>query len=780
MTIKDIFETMDYGPAPEASGDALAWIVDQGGKFGHFIDGAFTAPGAGFDSKNPATGEVLATLSQASQGDIDAAVSAARKAQPAWEKLEGKGRARYLYALARLLQKHARLLAVLETLDNGKPIRESRDIDIPLAQRHFYYHAGMAQLMEAELPEAQALGVCGQIIPWNFPLLMLAWKVAPALAMGNTVVLKPAEWTSLTALCFADICRQAGLPRGVVNIVTGDGAVGEMIVNSEVDKIAFTGSTEVGRKIREATAGSGKSLTLELGGKSPYIVFEDADIDSAVEGLVDAIWFNQGQVCCAGSRLLVQEGIAEAFHAKLRARMDKLRIGNPLDKCIDVGAIVDPEQRNRVAALVDAHGGEGEVYTAKCDLPDGCFYPPTLVSGLSPASALMQDEIFGPVLVSSTFRTPSEAIMLANNTRYGLAASVWSENINVALDIAPKLVAGVVWVNGTNMFDAAAGFGGVRESGFGREGGWEGLAAYTKPKGKGKALKPVAEFPGDNAEPQPVDRTAKLYIGGKQARPDGGYARNIFDKSGKLIGQAPIANRKDVRNAVEAARAAKGWSGATAHNRAQVLYYIGENLSARGDEFAAQINRLTGGKTGAAEVEAAVDRLFTYAAWADKFDGQVRSVPMRGVALAMREACGVIGALCPDELPLLGLISVMAPAIAMGNRVVLVASGPFPLVATDFYQVLETSDVPGGVVNILTGSHAELASTLATHMDVEAVWSFSSTDLSEVVEKGGAGNLKRTWVNHGIARDWMGEAGEGRTFLDQATEVKTVWVPYGA
>lgn len=780
MTIKDIFETMDYGPAPEAAGDALAWIVDQGGKFGHFIDGAFTAPGAGFDSKNPATGEVLATLTQATQADIDSAVAASRKAQPAWEKLGGKGRARYLYALARLLQKHARLLAVLETLDNGKPIRESRDIDIPLAQRHFYYHAGMAQLMEAELPEAQALGVCGQIIPWNFPLLMLAWKVAPALAMGNTVVLKPAEWTSLTALCFADICRQAGLPKGVVNIVTGDGAVGEMIVNSEVDKIAFTGSTEVGRKIREATAGSGKSLTLELGGKSPYIVFEDADIDSAVEGLVDAIWFNQGQVCCAGSRLLVQEGIAEAFDTKLRARMDKLRIGNPLDKCIDVGAIVDPEQRNRIAALVDSHGGEGEVYTAKCDLPDGCFYPPTLVSGLSPASALMQDEIFGPVLVSSTFRTPSEAIMLANNTRYGLAASVWSENINVALDIAPKLVAGVVWVNGTNMFDAAAGFGGVRESGFGREGGWEGLAAYTKPKGKAKALKTVAAFAGDTAEPQPVDRTAKLYIGGKQARPDGGYARNIFDKSGKLIGQAPIANRKDVRNAVEAARAAKGWSGATAHNRAQVLYYIGENLSARGDEFAAQINRLTGGKTGAAEVEAAVDRLFTYAAWADKFDGQVRSVPMRGVALAMREACGVIGALCPDELPLLGLISVMAPAIAMGNRVVLVASEPFPLVATDFYQVLETSDVPGGVVNILTGSHAELAPTLAMHMDVEAVWSFSSTDLSEVIEKGGAGNLKRTWVNHGTARDWMGDAGEGREFLDQATEVKTVWVPYGA
>lgn len=778
MTVKEIFETMDYGPAPESAGDALAWIVDQGSRFGHFIDGAYTEPGEGFDSRNPATGEVLATLTQAMQSDVDAAVAAARAAQPGWEALGGPGRARFLYALARLLQKHARLFAVLETLDNGKPIRESRDIDIPLAQRHFYYHAGMAQLMESELTGARALGVCGQIIPWNFPLLMLAWKIAPALAMGNTVVLKPAEWTSLTALLFADICQQAGLPKGVVNIVTGDGAVGEMIVAAEVDKIAFTGSTEVGRKIRKATAGRGIALTLELGGKSPYIVFEDADIDSAVEGLVDAIWFNQGQVCCAGSRLIVQEGIAEVFHDRLRARMDKLRIGNPLDKCIDVGALVDPEQLRRVEALVS--GSEGTVYRANCPLPEGCYYPPTLISDLAPASPLMQEEIFGPVLVSTTFRTPSEAVQLANNTRYGLAASVWSENINTALDVAPQLAAGVVWVNGTNMFDAAAGFGGLRESGFGREGGWEGLRAYTRTADDTPALPPVEPFGGDRAEPQAVDRTVKLYIGGKQARPDGGYANNIFDKSGQLIGQAPIANRKDVRNAVEAARGAAGWAKATAHNRAQVLYYIGENLSVRAEEFAALIDRLTGDTNGKAEVETAVNRLFTYAAWADKFDGGVRSVPLRGVALAMNEPCGVIGALCPDEAPLLGLISVMAPAIAMGNRVVLVASEPFPLAALDFYQVLETSDVPGGVVNILTGSHAELAPTLATHMDIESVWSFSSTDLASVIEEGTAGNLKRSWVNNGRARNWFSASGEGRAFLEAATEVKTVWVPYGA
>ncbi|ATF19804.1 aldehyde dehydrogenase family protein [Phaeobacter gallaeciensis] len=777
VTVKEIFETMDYGPAPESAADALAWLVDQGARFGHFINGEFTAPGDGFDSKNPATGEVLATLSQATQSDVDSAVDAARKAQAKWSAAGGAARARYLYAIARLMQKHARLFAVLETLDNGKPIRESRDIDVPLAQRHFYYHAGMAQLMESELPDREALGVCGQIIPWNFPLLMLAWKVAPAIAMGNTVVLKPAEYTSLTALLFADICRQAGLPKGVVNIVTGDGAVGEMIVGADVDKIAFTGSTAVGRRIREATAGSGKALTLELGGKSPYIVFDDADIDSAIEGLVDAIWFNQGQVCCAGSRLLVQEGIAERFHTKLRARMDKLRIGNPLDKSIDVGAIVDPVQLTTISEMVAANTA-GRMHQAQVAVPErGCFYPPTLIEGLAPSDALMQEEIFGPVLVSTTFRTPSEAVELANNTRYGLAATLWTENVNLALDIAPKLVAGVVWVNATNLFDAAAGFGGTRESGFGREGGWEGLSAYTKPKGKAKPLDQIKGFSGEGAPVDAVDRTAKLYVGGKQARPDGGYSKAVHAKSGALLGHVGLGNRKDVRNAVEAAAGAKAWSKTTGHLRAQIIYYIGENLSARASEFADRIDRMTGKSQGAQEVEASIQRLFTAAAWADKYDGQAHGVPIRGVALAMKEPVGLIGALCADEAPLLGLVSVMAPAIAMGNRMVLAASEAYPLAATDFYQVLDTSDLPGGVVNILTGRHAELAEPLAAHLNVDAVWSFSSSDLSSTIEAASAGNLKRTWVNNGRALDWS--ADHSRRFLEAATEVKNIWIPYG-
>ncbi|WP_417274138.1 aldehyde dehydrogenase family protein [Celeribacter halophilus] len=775
MSVKEIFETMDYGEAPESAAEALRWLMDDGDRFGHFIGGKMTEPGEVFEARNPATGEVLAHLTLANEADVEAAVAAARKAQGKWAK-DSKARARVLYALARLVQKHARLFAVLETLDNGKPIRESRDIDVALVARHFYYHAGMAQLMDAELPDREALGVCGQIIPWNFPLLMLAWKVAPAIAMGNTVVLKPAEYTSLTALLFAQICQEAGVPKGVVNIVTGDGAVGEMIVtHPDVDKIAFTGSTAVGRRIREATAGSGKSLTLELGGKSPYIVFEDADIDSAIEGLMDAIFFNQGQVCCAGSRLLVQEGIAEDFHKRLVARMSKLRIGNPLDKCIDVGAIVDPVQLDRIQSLVIKGGPEGTVHQP-VKAPEGCYYPPTLISGLAPSSLLMQEEIFGPVLVSTTFRTPAEAVQVANNTRYGLAASVWTENVNLALDIAPKLVAGVVWVNGSNMFDAAAGFGGVRESGFGREGGWEGLMAYTKPKGKATAVKPAkAHVKPDDIEVLGLDRTAKLYIGGKQARPDSGYSQAVYSPKGKLLGHSSIASRKDIRNAVEAAQKAGGWTKATAHNRAQVLYFVGENLSARADEFAARIRDMTGTTEAKAqaEVTGAIDTLFTYAAWCDKLDGAAKPVPMRGVALAMNEAVGVIGAFC-DDRPLGGLIDVIAPAIAMGNRVVAVASEAYPLAATDFYQVLDTSDVPAGVVNILTGPHGDLAKTMAGHLDVDAVWSFSSAGISGVIERESAGNLKRTWVNNGKVREYP-----ARDWLAQATEVKTIWVPYG-
>ncbi len=547
MTVSDFLTTLDYGVAPESSTLAHEWLDAHDRRFGLFIGGQWRDAGAHFAADNPANGTRLAEIAQASSQDVDDAVQAARQAFETWSTTPGHVRARYLYALARGLQKHSRLFAVLETLDNGKPIRETRDLDIPLVARHFYHHAGWAQLMETELKDYAPLGVVGQIIPWNFPLLMLAWKVAPALAMGNTVVMKPAEFTSLTAIRFAELCASVGLPDGVFNLVTGDGEVGAAIVgHDDVDKIAFTGSTDVGRIIRRATAGSHKKLSLELGGKSPFIVFDDADLDSAVEGVVDAIWFNQGQVCCAGSRLLVQEGVAERFYGKLRDRMEKLRVGDPLDKATDIGAIVAPVQLQRIQQLVQEGVDEGAtLWQPSWSCPtEGSFYPPTLFTGVAPASMLAQVEIFGPVLAAMTFRTPDEAVALANNTRFGLAASIWSEDINLALDLATQVKAGTVWINATNLFDAASGFGGYRESGFGREGGKEGLFEYMKRRAseapaakakkvvRAKAAEPAggdgyASGDGFGAFPG-IDRTPKLFIGGKQARPDSGYARGVL------------------------------------------------------------------------------------------------------------------------------------------------------------------------------------------------------------------------------------------------------------
>ena len=787
-SVTEILDTMDYGPAPEGNAHVLDWLKAHEQGFGHFINGSFTRPSKLFDVANPATGQTIARVSVGSTADVDAAVKAARTAFGPWSKLSGHERAKHLYAIARTIQKRERFLSVLETMDNGKPIRESRDIDIPLVARHFYHHAGWAELIGDEFPGYQPVGVCGQIIPWNFPLLMLAWKIAPALAAGNTVVLKPAEFTPLTALAFAEICREAGLPPGVVNIVTGDGATGAALVDhAGVDKIAFTGSTDVGRLIRKATAGSGKKLSLELGGKSPFIVHEDADLDAAVEGVVDAIWFNQGQVCCAGSRILVQEGIAPRFLAKLRRRMQTLRVGDPLDKSIDMGAIVDPVQLQRISEIVERGKAEGgTLLQAACELPtSGNWFAPSLFTDVEPSSTVMDVEIFGPVAAMMTFRTPEEAVQIANHTRYGLAATVWSENINLALDSAARMKAGVVWINSTNLFDAAAGFGGYKESGFGREGGREGMYEYLVPAWEA-ALKPVAPtksaplgaLPPESAENSSIDRTAKLYIGGKQARPDAGNSYSVYGAKGKSIGQASLGSRKDIRNAVEAAAKASGWSSATAHNRAQVLYYIAENLTSRAEEFAARLRQMgQSAREAKAQVETALARIFWYAAQADKYDGRVHSTKSRHVTLAMNEPWGVMGVVCPDEMPLLSFVSLVMPAIAMGNRVVAVPSPRQPLAATDLYQVFDTSDLPGGVVNIVTGERDELAKTMAEHEEVAALWYFGPG--VKAVEAASAGNLKATWAS-AKPRDWLSRTqGQGSEYLRRAVQVKNIWVPYG-
>ena len=785
MTILESFDKLDYSEALESSSEAQKWLEDNGRRFGQFINGKFISQKDAeiIASLDPSNGDLLANIEIASDSQLNTAVKAARQAQPNWQALGGHGRAKVLYALARLIQKNARLIAVLETLDNGKPIRESRDIDIPLAIRHFYHHAGWAQLQEKEFKSYESIGVVAQIVPWNFPLLMLSWKIAPALAMGNTIVFKAAEQTPITAMYFAHLCQQAGIPSGVINMVNGDGVVGASLAAHEgIDKVAFTGSTAVGQSIRKSTAGQGKKLTLELGGKSAFVVFEDADLDAAVEGLVDSIWFNQGEVCCAGSRLLVQAEVAEKLHLKIKARIKQLRLGLPLDKSIDLGSLVSKTQFERVSQMVNdglKHGGES---FQACDIDaEKNLYPPTLITDIDSSHPLAQEEIFGPVLVSMTFRTQSEAVALANNSRYGLAASVWSENINRAMDVAPKIKAGVLWINCHNQFDASCGFGGVKESGFGREGGKEGLYEYLKPRYLSPVKKLRSKKTNSNKN-QSIDRTLKFYIGGKQVRPDGGHSIETFNANGTLAAVVGSGNRKDIRNAVNAAVKATSWSSQSGHGRAQILYFLAENLAVRESEWIERLETLCGisNEHAKAEFDESISRIFSYAAWADKYDGAVHSAPYRGVTMALPEPIGVLAQVAPENQPLLTTISLIAPAIAMGNRVILIPSDSFPSVALELVQTFETSDIPPGVINIVTGDKSELSHQLVGHAEVDGVWCWSDSNNIAKVETISAMDLKRLWVHIDGDRDWLdSNQGEGLEFLRNATEVKNIWTPYG-
>lgn len=798
--IKNFLGQPGYGPAPESDKAVQEWLDLHKRKFGHFVNGAWKVsnPNRYRPILCPATKTVLAEVADGMPEDVDAAVEAARAEFPSWSATSGHDRAKYLYAIARCLQKNARLFAVLESLNNGKTIRETRDIDIPLAIRHFYYYAGWAKRHTHEFPDMEPSGVVAQIIPWNFPLLMLAWKIAPAIAVGNTVVLKPAEFTPLTALMFAEMLKEeVRLPAGVVNIVCGAGETGEYLVNHPVPwKVAFTGSTEVGRKICLATAGTGKRLTMELGGKSPLIVFADADLDSAIEGVVNAIWFNQGQVCCAGSRLLVEESAYGKFVARLKERMKKLRAGHSLDKAVDIGAINSQAQLEKIRRLVEIGKEEGAVFWSPenfaCDLP-GYYFPPTIAENVSPTATIAQEEIFGPVLVCMSFRTPKEAVDLANNTRYGLAASVWSQDINQAFDVAKKLKAGTVWINDTNKFDAASGFGGYRESGWGREGGSEGIREYLKER-KATAAFCAREFDQknyiqlQNQHPE-IDRTYRLFYNGKLNRPDGEVSFSVRSATGELLGTLADANRKDVRNAVEAARGAvNSWSESDADLRGKILFFLAENLEAQKERFAETIARemRCSIKSGRNEVNLAIERLFDYASLVDKFEGKVHPVPGKMLVNALKEPIGVIGIKVPDELPLLGVVATMAPAIAMGNTIVLVA-GNHPLTAMEFVQVLQNSDIPPGVVNILSTAKPDSTAeqsvlwTLAAHEDVDAMWYFGIKAGSRLVEELSAiSNLKQTWVSHGEPIDWFSN-GNSQIYrcLYKATQVKNIWSPYG-
>ncbi len=778
------FQNISYGPAPEDSKEVNSWIKNLKNPNNHFMNGKFVKSSSSkkLNIINPSTNKKIATLSVASKKDVNAAVSAAKKAHVKWSKLSSFDRSKYLYALARLIQKNSRFISVLETIDNGKPIRETRDIDIPLVARHFYYHAGWAARNTNN--SDNSIGVVGQIIPWNFPLLMLAWKIAPAIALGNTVVLKPAEYTSLTALYFAELCEKAKIPQGVINIITGDGSTGEHITShKDIKKIAFTGSTEVGKKIIQTNTNPDKKMTMELGGKSPFIVFEDADLDSAVEGVVDAIWFNQGQVCCAGSRLLVQESIEKKFIQKLKKRMEKLRVGDPLDKSIDIGAIVAPVQLKKINSLVNKAQKDGnKLWQPSWSCPtNGLFYPPSLFTNVTPSSFIAQVEIFGPVLTTMTFRTPSEAVSIANNTPYGLAASIWSENINLALDIAPKVKAGVIWINSTNLFDAACGFGGYKESGFGREGGSEGIRAYSKlplPLSKSKRGKKSSKGKSSNA----IDRTPKLYIGGKQKRPDSGYSFSSYDAHNNFICDVPNANRKDVRDTVEGASKAVSKSS-TNFNRAQILYYLAENLQDRKNTFSSLLSSLIGisQKDAEKEFDQSIERLFYYGAMADKFEGSIHNPPIRGLTLAVKEPIGVVANILNDDFPLLSLITTLGANFAAGNASIIVPGQKTSLLATELYQLLETSDVPAGYINILTTKQNSLNKILAEHENIDGIWYFSENNNERLkVIQSTTSNLKRSWCPQSKNLDWSSkEEYFLEEFLYQSTQVKNIWIPYG-
>jgi len=793
MKLSKSIEQLEYSQALESDKEAIEWLEEHGRKFGQFIGGEFL-----FDKKsdqikviNPSDSSVLASIEVADDKTVDLAVSAAAKSQKSWYKSGGHARAKVLYALARLIQKHSRVISVLETLDNGKPIRESRDADVPLAIRHFYYHAGWAQLQESELKGQEPVGIVAQIIPWNFPFLMLAWKIAPAIAMGNSVVLKPAESTPLTAMFFAHLCAEAGVPKGVINIINGAGNTGAVLsAHPDVNKVAFTGSTPVGRSIRKSTAGQSKKLTLELGGKSAFVVFDDADLDSVVEGIVDAIWYNQGEVCCAGSRLLIQASVEDKLIDKIKKRMETLRFGTPLDKSIDVGSLVSDKQFEQVTHLVNS-GLKSGGHLFQCEKPNASknYYPPSIITDVDSSHPLVQEEIFGPVLVIMSFRTQAEGIKLANDTRYGLSASVWSENINRAMHVAPELIAGVVWINCHNKFDAACGFGGVKESGFGREGGKEGLYEYLKPirskhktmKGNlGNRISPNSKVL--NSGPSEIDRTLKFYIGGKQVRPDGGKSIPALNFDGSIAAWVGQGNRKDIRNAVEAAIKARSWASATAHLRAQVLFYFAENLTVRKEEFINRLMETCGVNKSEAtdEFNATISRIFSYAAWADKFDGAAHDAPYRGVTLALPEPIGIIGLVASDNQPLLSGISLIAPAIAMGNRVIYIPGEKYQNIVLELVSVMETSDIPGGVINIITGDKAELSKHLAGHGEVESIWCWGNPEINKNIEAISVENLKRTWCNENNDRDWLDiNSGEGTEFLRKATHVKNIWTPYG-
>jgi aldehyde dehydrogenase (NAD+) len=748
-------ESLDYGSAPESTAHVRAWI-DAHQPFGHFIDGRWPPPGGDFlVVREAGQGPALARVARGSGDDVDAAVGAARRAFSSWATLPGAERARFLDALAREVQKFAGTFAQLDSLASGRPVRLARDLDAPLAVRHFQYHAGWAHLMDEdlELREHRPLGVAALILPREFPLLQIAWAVAPALATGNTVVLKPSAAHPLPALHFARACERAGLPDGVVNVVTGDAATGAAVVaHADIDRIAFSGSLEVGREIRTRLAGTGRPLSMLLRGRSTFLVFEDADLDAAVEAVAESVAAPPFPGAPAGARVLVQEGVAEAFVRKLIRRLERLRPGDPMDRSTDLAAPHDSLDRARLVGLVEeARQGGATVWQAPH--PEHTF-PPTVLSHVAPAHEVARDQVSAPLALILTFRSAAEAVDLANNDPHGLAASVWTENVNVALDVGSRLRVGTVWVNACQLLDAAAAFGGTREGGLGRVGGREGLWEHLRPRWRPER-------------------------GELRAAASGG-AVEVRDAPGLVAGEGR-GGREDARRAVEAAvRAWPAWAAATSATRAQTLSALAAALAYRQDELVAVL--VTHGaqpETAAGEVRTAVARLLSCAARAERWAGALSLTPSSRVSLTTPEPLGVVALVPPRRSPLLGLVSTLAPLVATGNVVVIVPTAPEP-VTPALSPLLAAAAVPAGIVNLITGGDLEVMLTLAAHDEVDGIWYFGEHAGAAPLERLAAGNMKRVWID-AVARDWLDPVQAGLDeFLRHATQVRTLWIPYGA
>lgn len=719
MTQHQNDQALRYGSSPESAADALAWLVDQGDRFGQFIGGSFTPPGDGPNSRNPATDEVLATLTQAGPSDADAAVTAARKAQAAWADLGGAGRARHLRALAQTVQDNARLLSVMEVLDSGQPLRRVRDVILPLVQRQFDYHAGLAHQMHRMCPDRAAQGVCAVIIGDTAPLATLAARLAPALAAGSTVVIKPSDNTSLSALLLADLFQTAGLPDGVINIVTGDDSVGDMLAqHTGVDMITFQGPTDAGRTIRHLSAGHGKGVTLELDDTPPILVFDDADLDAAIEGIVDGLTGGQG---AGGARLLIQESVSSQALDALQTRMARLRVGNPLNTNTDIGALPDPARCDDLEATLEHTGGQK--FVPDTDIPKArAFFPPTLMSGLSPADPAMQTALRGPVVVADTFRTQAEAVQMANATRYGRTAMIWTEDISRALTVAPQLVASVVTVNGATVVDPAVPMDSLRNSGTGVIGGPEGLWAYTRPTG------PL----GQHRDPAPKG------LQGHTAMP------------------------ASLEAAVKAARGAVGWRSLNSTARARALTRIADALLRHETAFSEH--------SSAQEVQASADQMFTCAALAET--RIAATAPER--TLTLRDPLGVIAVLCrPDATPLLSLMTALGALLTSGNCAVVALSDSGSDLRKPIMRVLEDAGLPAGAITLLHADLGDLATPIAGHMAIDAVWTLSSPGLSQAIEHASASNFKRVFTAHdaGKAEDHL------QDMLTAASRIKSVRLP---